>query len=264
MLPGVSLGAGSPFTVMPPTSIDSSQLPKVTLVSGDKKERMQASLTQIAKSELKGGAGMPGIGASVGSMSSMAASMAMRFLPLAAGPGAMLAAPMMIAMGLFNGPLSHHSKTPSATYVWALPGVHSAVFVPSATPKFEIEFGDIVGLDPDIYEPSLVKLTQTKDNWRLVGGTRDTVDKKGNEKRSAITEDRVEIKTTSLGRGHAVIEAASPLAAGEYGVVLHPVKLSKTGSANTAGLTPEQSIFYSVWDFSVPATETVAAQAHQQ
>ncbi|HXY47896.1 MAG TPA: hypothetical protein VEI01_00500 [Terriglobales bacterium] len=293
LLPGAGL---HPPTPTPPPSLDPGQLPKVTLVLGEKKELVKPSMAQIAKSETKGGTGGygMGMGPSMGSMASVA-SMAMRgtmggmggigglgglsslamlgglgggalrFAPMLAGPGAMFAGPAMsLATGLISGSLSHHSSSPTTTYVWALPGTHSAFAMAPTTPKFEIEFGDIVGLDPDAYEPALVKLTQTKDNWRLVGATKEKIDKRGNEKRSAITEDRTEIKTTSLGRGHVLVEAAGPLAPGEYGVVLHPVKSQKTAASAGAGLTAEQTIFYSVWDFSVPRSESRAATAHSQ
>ena len=147
---------------------------------------------------------------------------------------------------------------PKSTYVWALPGAYSAYSLPAAKPKFEVEFAEIVGLDPDAYEPALVKLTQTRDNWRLVGAAKDTFDKHGNEKQSAITEDRTQIKTTSVGRGHVIIEAAAPLAPGEYGIVLHPIKAQKSSAATATGLTAEQTIFYSVWDFSVSSADASA------
>ncbi len=238
--------------------VDPGQLPKVSLLSGDSKAAVNRSTTQIAKSEMKGGKGGAGMGGGLSGLSMMGGlgSTALRFAPLAAGPGMILAAPAMsLATGLLGGGLSHHSSAPKATYVWALPGAHSTYTMAATKPKFEIEFADIVGLDPDAYEPSLVKLTPTKDNWRLVGATKETLDKHGNEKQSAISEDRTEIKTTSAGRGHLIIEAAAPLAPGEYGVLLHRVKAQKNSTSTGAGLTAEQTIFYSVWDFSVPATE---------
>ena len=51
--------------------------------------------------------------------------------------------------------------------------------MPTTTPKFELDFGEIVGLDPDAFEPVLVQLVQTKDNWRLVGATKSKMDYRG-------------------------------------------------------------------------------------
>jgi hypothetical protein len=274
--------AMNPRAAMVAGNIDSSQLPRVALITGEKKEPLNPSITQIAKSEIKGGRSRGGMGSmspmaalgmrggvgGMGGLSSLSlmgglGSTALSFAPLAAGPGIMFAGPAMhLATGLLGGGLTHHSSAPKATYVWALPGAHSAYVMPATTPKFEIEFGDIVGLDPDVYEPALVKLTQTKDNWRLVGATKDSIDKRGNEKQSAITEDRTEIKTTAIGRGHVIVETAAPLAPGEYGVVLHPTKAQKTSTSTGAGPTAEQTLFYSVWDFSVPAEASSAAARH--
>jgi len=266
--------------------VDPHQLPRVLLINGDSKEAVNRSMTQISKTEVRGGQGGAGsslVGSPMGSMAALGmragmggglsglsmlgglGGMALRFAPLAAGPGFMLAAPAIsIAMGLMGGGPTHHSSAPKTTYVWALPGAHSGYAMAATKPRFEIGFGDIVGLDPDAYEPALVKLTQTKDNWRLVGATKNTFDKHGNEKQSPITEDRTEIKTTSVGRGHVVIEAASPLAPGEYGIVLHPIKAQKSSRSAGAGLTAEQTMFYSVWDFSVPATEASLAGNEQR
>jgi hypothetical protein len=76
LFPGAAM---SPPTPTPPASLDPSQLPKVELVLGEKKELLKPSITQIAKSEVKGGSGTHGIGMgpSMGSMASVT-SLAMR------------------------------------------------------------------------------------------------------------------------------------------------------------------------------------------
>jgi hypothetical protein len=160
--------------------VDPHQLPRVLLITGDNKEAVNRSITQISKTEVKGGQGGAGrspVGSPMGSMAALGmragmgsgglselsmlgglGGMALRFAPLAAGPGMIIAAPAMsLAMG---GGLTHHSSAPKATYVWALLGAHSAYAMAATKPRFEIGFGDIVGLDPDAYEPALVKLTQ--------------------------------------------------------------------------------------------------------
>jgi hypothetical protein len=270
MLSGPAMNAQA---AMVAGDLDPSQLPKVYLLHGDRKEALNRSITEIAKSEIKGGrsavgmgpmsamaalgmrGGMGGFGGGLSMMGGLGGA-ALRFAPVAAGPGVMFAGPAMsLATGLLGGGLTHHSSMPKATYVWALPGAHSSYVLSVAKPRFEIEFGNIVGIDPDAFEPALVKLTQSNDNWRLVGATKETLDKHGNEKQSAIAEERTEIKTTSLGRGHVIIEAAAGLAGGEFGIVLHPTRAQKATNSASAGLTAEQTIFYSVWDFSVPAND---------
>jgi hypothetical protein len=119
--------------------------------------------------------------------------------------------------------------------------------------KFEVEFGDIVGLDPDSYEVVLLKLVQSKDNYRLVGANHQKIDLKGGETDWVSDEQRVATKITKLGRGHVQIEASSPLESGEYGVALRTVK-HKTKSARAYGMgmaSTAESLKATVWDFSV-------------
>ena len=121
----------------------------------------------------------------------------------------------------------------------------------SSTPKFEISFADIVGIDPDQYEPTIVRLVQSKDNWRLVGASKVKMTEMAQGyPESQIAEERLAARLNKLSPGHAVLEPQKPLDAGEYAVVLHPLHKKKKGSL---GGGSEAQVFYSVWDFSVPA-----------
>jgi hypothetical protein len=234
-----------------PTPMVSSAMPKIALLIGTEKKPMTSSLAQMAQSKTKG---MSGGGSAAGSMLSSFASTGLSF---AAIGGGMFAGPAMgIASGMFGGLMGGHHGMPTLTYIWALPGHNSPFMMPTTTPKFELEFGEIVGLDPDSYEPALVRLPQTKDNWRLVGATKSKLDYSGaGSPQSMIDEERTPLKTTRLSRGHLQIEAAAPLTAGEYGLVLRPVKAHKPKKGESQS-EAEQGVFYSVWDFSV-AGETV-------
>ena len=229
-----------------PTPMVSSAMPKIALLIGTEKKPMTSSLAQMAQSKSKG---MSGGGSATGSMLSSFASTGLSF---AAIGGGMFAGPAMgIASGMFGGLMGAHHGMPTVTYIWALPGHNSPFLMPTTTPKFELEFGEIVGLDPDSYEPALVRLPQTKDNWRLVGATKSKLDYSGSgSPQSMIDEVRTPLKTTRLSRGHLQIEAAAPLTAGEYGLVLRPVKAHKPKKGESQS-EAEQGVFYSVWDFSV-------------
>ena len=65
-----------------------------------------------------------------------------------------------------------------------------------------------------------------------------------------IDEERTPLQATRLERGHLQLEPAAPLPPGEYGLVLRPTRADKPkkGVSQTGA---EQSVFYSVWDFSV-------------
>ena len=247
---GMNGMAGMPGMGGAPPMIPSA-MPKITLLIGAEKKTMASSMAQMAQSKTKG---MSGGGSAAGSMLSSFASTGLSF---AAIGGGMFAGPAMgIASGMFGGLMGGHHGMPTVTYIWALPGHNSAFLVPTTTPKFELEFGEIVGLDPDSYEPELVRLPQTKDNWRLVGATKSKLDYSGaGSPQSMIDEVRTPLKTTRLSRGHLQIEAAAPLAAGEYGLVLRPVKAHKPKKGESQS-EAEQGVFYSVWDFSIAGETT--------
>ena len=216
-----------------PVSQAPVQLPKVTLVVGERKLPLQASSTEIANSKGKGGSKAGGILKGFGT--------------------GMLQMGGMPQMG--GG--SRGGGLPRVAYTWALPGRNSQSVLPTRTPGFEIEFSDIPGIDPDGYAPVIVKLIQTKDNWRLVETSKDKFDKHGNDTRSTKTEGQVPVKATSLGRGHLQVTPTSELPPGEYGLVLHPKKDQK----ELAGVPAPnvEALFTSVWDFSVPALEAASS-----
>ena len=202
---------------------------------------MQASTTEVAQSKSKGG--------------SKAGSVFKGF-----GKGVMTAGGM--AGGMAGAPMPHVGgggtpRMPGVAYTWALPGHASAFVLPARSANFDIEFGEIPGIDPDTYEPVIVKLIPTKDNWRLVETSKDKFDKHGNETRSIKTADRTPLKITLIERGHLQVASASELAPGEYGLVLHPKKDQKEFAGVPAPNI--EALFYSVWDFSVSTVESAAA-----
>ena len=232
------------------------QMPKVLLENGSEKRAMASSMAQIAQSSSKGG---PKTGMGAGSMLSSLATQALSFAAIGAGPGAAMAMPALgMATGMM-GMFGNRGGMPTYTYVWALPGYNSPVAMPATMPKFDLQFGEIVGLDPDSYEPVIVNLKQTKDNWRLVGATKAKMDYMGGggNSESMLDEIRVPAQISHLGRGHVEIAVTSALAPGEYGVVLRPSASHKHKKGQSLS-GAEQSLFYSVWDFSVPSAEKAA------
>ncbi len=222
-------------------------LPKINLLLGTDQKPMTSSMAQMAQSATKGG---PSAGSAAGSTLRSFVTEGLSFAAIAGG--GMFAGPAMgIASGMMGGMMGGHHGMPTTTYVWALPG-HSASYVmPTTRPKFDLEFGNIAGLDPDRYEPVLVHLPQTKDNYRLVGATKQKMSYVGpGQPQSMIDEERTPLQATRLGRGHMQLEPAAPLAPGEYGLVLRPTRADKLkkGVSQTGA---EQGVFYSVWDFSI-------------
>jgi len=78
------------------------------------------------------------------------------------------------AGGIFGGIMLHHKETLS--YVWALPGPGSSYLSPSNAPIFIVNFAGTHGVNADEYEPAIVKLAPTPNNWRLLGATQGKQD----------------------------------------------------------------------------------------
>ena len=228
---------GSPFGGMgipmmsAPGNQAPTQLPKVTLIVDDKRRPMDPSIVEVANGKGHGGSAAKGVAKGLGKTVLIVAQMTSP-VPI---PGA------MIGRG--------GAGTQTIAHTWALPGLKSGFSISSPRPRFEIEFADIPGVDPDKYEPVIERLIQTKDNWRLVSSSKDKFDKHGNDTRSVKTEDKTPVVITELGRGHVVVMPTSELPPGEYGLVLHPTKSEK----DYAGVSHSNAdaIFSSVWDFSI-------------
>ncbi len=246
---------GGMFSVMTP-----EQMPHVYLMSRPTKEEIPSSTAQIAQSKMKMG------GPSQGSMLlHSAASSALSFAAIGAGPGGMMA---MSAFSMGSSMMGRgRAKGPTITYVWGLPGLHASRGLNTTTPMFQLNFGDIPGVDPDEYEPALVRLVQTKDNYRLVGATQSQMSMMGSGGASKwVSEDRVPVRLDKEERGVYVVHVDQPLAPAEYAVVLHPFKgqtLKPSGFSGMGGMSAMggmaggfgagPQLFYSVWDFTITA-----------
>jgi hypothetical protein len=232
-----------------PGMLDTRQLPPLTWINGAARQLVKPSIAQIANTQTKGN-GMPGAGSQATGMLMGLGRQALSFGAIGggmfAGPGASMAMGMMGGLG----GMTHHQGVPKVTYVWALPGQQSGLVIPNTKPRFEMSYGNLLGIDPDAYEPQLVKLVQSKDNWRLVGATKTTMGQIGTEAYEKVTEARIAVKAEKLGRGQVQIEPKQPLGPGEYAIVLRAIHPGKR-SAGSLGGGAETSLFFSVWDFSV-------------
>jgi hypothetical protein len=124
------------------------------------------------------------------------------------------------------------------------------VVVSSNKPRFEMQYGNLLGIDPDAYEPFIVKIVPSKDNWRLVGATKSTMGQMGTEAYEKVTEVRVKSKYERSGRGQVKIEPTEALQPGEYGLVLRALHPGKRAQGSLGG-PAEQTVFFSVWDFTI-------------
>jgi hypothetical protein len=161
------------------------------------------------------------------------------------------------ATSIGGGLLSHKKSNPTVTYVWALSGPNSTSSLTSNMPNFDVSFAGIPGVNASDYEPAIVRLTMTPNNWRLVGATEG---KAGNQQSSAFdwpvyssfVEERVPTTVKQIGPGHDEITPSSALAPGEYGVVLRPLSKGKQYSGSEISKSQGDGLcFNSVWSFQV-------------
>jgi hypothetical protein len=173
---------------------------------------------------------------------------AIPFLGAATGIGAT----MMDGIGK-AGRIFHKPKP--VTYLWAVPGRGSSLQLRTSIPQFEVVYGEIPGIDPDEYEPIIVRLFQTRENWRLVGAKKDDPEayrKKEWSIYSEFIEERISIHSNRRGRGHFMISMERALEGGEYGVVLRPTSRSKVFSGDDIANRKNSGVLFdTVWSFSV-------------
>jgi hypothetical protein len=160
------------------------------------------------------------------------------------------------AGSVMSGMLSH--RKPTVTYVWGITGATSTNVSPSSLPVFLVSVVDVPGVNPDDYEPAILKLTPAQNSVRLLGATQGKQDASSNaaadwQVYSNFLEDRVAIQTQKQGSGQYRIVPTSPLLPGEYGVALRPISKSKQFSgADIMRGQGDGMIFNAAWSFKVP------------
>jgi hypothetical protein len=144
------------------------------------------------------------------------------------------------------------------TAVWALAATQSSRVLDIA-PVFEIDFAHIPGVDPDRYQPEIVQLVPTKDNYRLVAAAETDGDSTGALPRGPIIEESIASESTRLGRGQYRVAPKAALAPGEYALVLRPIAETKRSRREREASLGEllggstSQILYLTWEFSIAA-----------
>jgi hypothetical protein len=145
------------------------------------------------------------------------------------------------------------------TAVWALAATSSARVL-DFDPLFEIDYAHIPGVDPDRYQPAIVQLVATNDNYRLVAAAETDGANTGALPRGPIIEESVDTERTRVGRGQYRVTPKSPLGPGEYALVLRPIPESgrarrRNAEASLGDLLggSTSQILYLTWDFSIAA-----------
>jgi len=249
-----------PSATMPPVRLEQ---PYVLVVFGGTKQPLPLEPTHVGKADAKGDnlASLAqeqatdklynAVELSTAARIGMAVDRRLIAIPLL-GAAAGFGGVMMDGVGK-AGRFLHKPKP--VTYLWAVPGRSSSVGVASSMPQFEVAYGEIPGVDPDEYEPFVVRLVQTRENWRLVGAKKADPDAYKLNKWDTYTdfvEERIPIRSEKLGRGRFLITLERALEGGEYGVVLRPIQRSKIFSGeDIANRKNSGVLFDTVWSFSL-------------
>lgn len=246
----LSSGMAGMFNIIPP-----EQMPHVFLVMPTAKQEITVSTAQVAQTDLEN----PGI-AEGPSLLRKLAPMALTFASIGAGPGGMMAMSALSMSSRFMAGSRPKSPSFNMTYVWGLPGRQASRGLPATPETFEVSFGDIPGVDPDEYEPAIVRLVLTKDNYRLIGATTSKMRNMMSAGSSSkwVSEDRWPVRLEKQERGHYLLHVDQAFEPGEFAVVLHPLRgqsahPSAFGSRGLSGFGGPQ-LFYSAWDFSILST----------
>lgn len=161
-------------------------------------------------------------------------------------------------IAIVGGLLSHHAKQAKVTYVWALNGGSSAVNVAANGPAFDVNYAGLPGVNPDQFEPVIVKLSPTpQSNFRLVGATEAATAEEQSAQMdwpiySSFVEDRIAAKVEKLGPGRAQVTPTAALVPGEYAVALRPLDKSHKFSGEEVGQNQAEGLLFNyAWAFSV-------------
>ncbi len=148
------------------------------------------------------------------------------------------------------------SDTEHRSAVWALVGTAAAREL-DPSPHFEIEFGNIPGVNPDAYQPAFVRLVPTIDNYRLVAAAKTEGAGSVTRPSGPIIEELVETSTSRMSRGRYRAQPAAALDPGQYALVLRPIqKKERRKDRKNASLGEllgggTSQILYLTWDFTV-------------
>lgn len=232
-------------------------LPKVTLVLGGGSQPLPLEKTQLAQTKTKPNSMRSLSGDSVVAQAmqggvNTAASGAAMHMNSSVGSSS-----MQQAGNIFTGMMSH--RKPTITYVWGVPNPASATVVKTSSPAFTVDYSSTLGVNPDDFEPAIVKLTPAQNTCRIVGATQGKEDAQSSPAAdwqiySAFLEERVAVNAQKVKAGNYKLSPTSSLMPGEYAVVLRPVSKSKKFSGgDVVRGQGDGMMFDAVWSFQVSA-----------
>ena len=232
-----------------------SRMPRVMVTQGNSTHELKLEKTQLAETKTKPSS-MKALAADSAVTQGMQAGISTAAYGAASHMNSGIGGSAMQQAGsIFSGVMSH--RTPTVTYVWGVPSPSSTNVLPSTKPGFTVDFSHAIGVNPDEYEPAIVKLTPAQNTCRIVGATQGKEDARSSpaadwQMYSHFVEERVAATPQKLGPGQFKIAANSELVPGEYAVVLRPVsKDKKFSGGDVARNQGDGMMFNAIWSFQV-------------
>jgi hypothetical protein len=245
-----------------PASLSPAKIgqPSVFMMLDGKKQLLPVTQTQVVQAKTKTSSltalstdgslsqALNGVTQSVSAAGSMKGSSKVANMALMANP--------MLGGALMAGSMFAHRKQ-SVTEVWAIPGPKSETVIHVTQPSFEVHCDNIPGIDPDAFQPVLLRLEPTPNNFRLVGATEAKTDSMQDSAAdwslySSFVEDLGPAHSTKLAPGSYQLQVSSALPPGEYAVALRPISKDKKFSGMSISQNKGDGlIFNSVWSFEV-------------
>jgi hypothetical protein len=230
------------------------QMPTVTVMQGNASADLKLEKTQLAQTKNKP-TSMKSLASDSVLTQAMQAGVSTASWDAATHMSSMVAGSAVQQAGtVFSGMLAH--RTPTVTYVWGVPGPASANVLQTASPSFKVEFSRAPGVNPDDYEPAIVKLTPAQNTCRIVGATQAKADASASaaadwQVYSHYLEERVTVSSQKIASGSYNV-TTSQLLPGEYGLVLRPVSKDKKFSGGDVSRAQGNGLMFdAIWTFEI-------------
>ena len=231
------------------------RMPKVTVVQAGASQELPLEKTQLATTKTKPSS-MKSLAADSAVTQAMQAGINTASYNAATHMNSGVGGSSVQQAGsIFSGIMSH--RKPTVTYVWGVPNPASTNVLQTMTPSFSVDFSRTPGVNPDDYEPAIVKLTPAQNTCRIVGATQGKEDASSSPAAdwqiySHFLEERVAVNAKKVGAGKYQVSPDSELMPGEYAVVLRPVSKSKNFSGgDVARAQGDGLMFDAAWSFQV-------------
>lgn len=252
---GAATPAAPPSEGPPVPAPTKSRLPQVALVSGGSSQELPLEKTQLAQTKtkptsMKSLAGDSALTQAFQAGITTATTSVTSHIRSSVGTSS-----VQQAGSIFSNAMAH--RKPTVTYVWGVPSPASANVLQIVSPVFAIDFSRMPAVNPEDYEPQIVKLTPAQNTCRIVGATEGKQDANSDpasdwQVYSHFLEERVSARAQRVAPGKYRLSPANELAPGEYAVVFRPVSKAKGFSGgDVARAQGDGLMFDAVWTFQI-------------